>query len=88
MEKRWKERILINKGSYEKSLKQMRKFNPLVIPRNYKVEEALDSSNLQDYSLVKKMIDALKEPYKASNEKLDYQTPGIKNENYKTFCGT
>ena len=86
--KRWKERILINKGSYEKSLKQMRKFNPLVIPRNYKVEEALDSSNLQDYSLVKKMIDALKEPYKASNEKLDYQKPGIKNENYKTFCGT
>ncbi len=85
---RWQERILMNQGSFEKSLKLMRKTNPHVIPRNYKVEEALEIADNGDYSLVKKILNALKEPYKTSNEKFDYQNPGPKKENYKTFCGT
>ena len=86
--KRWQERILMNQGSFEKSLKLMRKTNPHVIPRNYKVEEALEIADNGDYSLVKKILNALKEPYKTSNEKFNYQNPGPKKENYKTFCGT
>ena len=78
----------MNQGSFEKSLKLMRKTNPHVIPRNYKVEEALEIADNGDYSLVKKILNALKEPYKTSNEKFDYQNPGPKKENYKTFCGT
>ena len=86
--KRWKKRILMNEGSFEKSLKLMKKTNPLVIPRNYKIEEALEIAENGDYSLVNKIIEALKEPYKISNEKFNYQNPGPKKENYKTFCGT
>ena len=86
--KRWQKRILMNEGSFEKSLKLMKKTNPLVIPRNYKMEEALEIAENGDYSLVNKIIEALKEPYKISNEKLNYQNPGPKKENYKTFCGT
>ena len=37
---------------------------------------------------VTKLIEALKEPYKISSEKIYYQSPGPKKENYKTFCGT
>ena len=86
--KRWKERVLMNKNFFEKSLKLMKKTNPLVIPRNYKVEEALKIADNGDYSLVTKLIEALKEPYKISSEKIYYQSPGPKKENYKTFCGT
>ena len=86
--KRWKERVLMNKNSFEKSLKLMKKTNPLVVPRNYKVEEALEIADNGDYSLVTKLIEALKEPYKISSEKIYYQNPGPKKENYKTFCGT
>jgi uncharacterized protein YdiU (UPF0061 family) len=39
--KNWKNRILINNGSIEKSLKLMKNNNPIVIPRNHIVEEAL-----------------------------------------------
>ena len=86
--KRWQKRILMNEGSFEKNLKLMKKTNPLVIPRNHKIEEALEIAEKGDYSLVKKIIEALKEPYKISNEKFNYQNPGPKKENYKTFCGT
>ena len=86
--KRWQERILMDQGSFEKSLKLMKKTNPLIIPRNYKVEEALKIADNGDYSLVTKLIEALKEPYKISSEKIYYQSPGPKKENYKTFCGT
>ena len=50
----------------------MKKTNPLVIPRNHKIEEALEIAEKGDYSLVKKIIEALKEPYKISNEKFNY----------------
>ncbi len=86
--KRWQNRVLMNQGSFEKSLKLMRKTNPLIIPRNYKVEEALEMADNGNYSLVKKILEVLKEPYETSNEKFDYQSPGPKKENYKTFCGT
>ena len=66
----------------------MKKTNPMVIPRNYKMEEALEKAENEDYSLVNKIIEALKEPYKISDEKSNYQNPGPKKENYKTFCAT
>ena len=41
--KRWNERLKTNNNTPEKSLKLMRSANPIVIPRNHKVEEALGS---------------------------------------------
>ena len=43
--KNWEKRILINGGSKENSLELMKKNNPIVIPRNHKVEEALEAAN-------------------------------------------
>ena len=40
--KRWEERLKLNNNTPEKFLKLMKTVNPIVIPRNYKVEEALD----------------------------------------------
>ena len=39
--KQWQDRLKMNNNSPEKYLKLMRSNNPLVIPRNHKVEEAL-----------------------------------------------
>ena len=39
--KRWNERLKTNNNTPEKSLKLMRSANPIVIPRNHKVEEVL-----------------------------------------------
>ena len=86
---RWKERLKINNNTTEKYLDLMKSVNPLVIPRNHKVEEVLESANRNDLSPLKKLIKVLEKPYEKSNENIDYQSPDPdNNKKYKTFCGT
>ncbi len=87
--KRWKERLKLNNNTPEKYLNLMKSVNPLVIPRNHKVEEVLESANNNDLSLLKKLINVLKKPYEKTKENIDYQSPApISDKKYKTFCGT
>ncbi len=86
--KRWQERLKINKSLQEKNIKLMKSVNPLVIPRNHKVEEALEISKRGDFEYVNQLIKVLKEPYSQQKNILEYQIPSNFNENYQTFCGT
>ena len=85
--KQWENRVLINNGSVEKSIKLMKKNNPTVIPRNHKVEEALVAANNNDLSLTKKLLSILNKPYDDQLDIEDYQSPSSNSE-YQTFCGT
>ena len=84
---KWEDRILINKGSKEKSIALMRKNNPIIIPRNHKVEEALEAVNNNNLKLLNKLLVILKKPYNNQDNIIDYQSPSSDN-NYQTFCGT
>ena len=86
----WQERLKLHNNSPEKSLKLMRLANPLVIPRNHKVEEALSAAtNNNDLTKIRKLLKVLQNPYKNNSEIADYQyAPPPSNEKYKTFCGT
>ena len=86
--KRWKERLKTIKNNQNDSMNLMRSFNPLVIPRNHKVEEALDEANKDNLEPVNKLLKILKEPYSEKNDNLDFQIPDISRKDYKTFCGT
>ena len=87
--KRWKERLKINNNTPEKFLKLMRSVNPIVIPRNHKVEEALDGANNNDLMLLKNLIKVLEKPYQSQNNISDYQSPAsVNDQKYQTFCGT
>ena len=44
----WQKRISINESSKDMSLELMKKSNPIIIPRNHKVEEALKAANEDD----------------------------------------
>ena len=66
----------------------MEKFNPLVIPRNHKVEEALDAAINNNLEPVKKLIKVLSKPYTKCKDLYDFQLPSLKKEKYQTFCGT
>ena len=85
--KQWENRVLINNGSIEKSINLMKKNNPIVIPRNHKVEEALEAANNNDLSLTNKLLSILNKPYDNKNDIDDYQSPSSNSE-YQTFCGT
>jgi len=87
--KQWQDRLKINKSSAEESLKLMRSNNPLVIPRNHKVEEALEFANNGDLDPVKNLLKILEKPYDDKKEISKYQLPPPpSNKIYKTFCGT
>ena len=87
--KRWGERLKLNNNTPEKYLKLMKSANPLVIPRNHKVEEALEFANNNDLSLVKKLIKILEKPYENQKGIDEYQsTAPISDQKYQTFCGT
>ena len=87
--KRWQERLKLNNNTPEKFLKLMKSNNPIIIPRNHKVEEALDSAKINDLSLLKKLVKILQKPYEKQNGNENYQFPApLNNKKYQTFCGT
>ncbi len=86
---KWKERLKKNNNSAEKSLKLMRSANPIVIPRNHKVEEALEAANNEDLNPLKNLLEILKKPYEDHKNIIEYQSPAkISDKKYQTFCGT
>ena len=85
--KRWKNKLSDN-NDLEKSNKLMKSFNPVVIPRNYRVEEVLKASNHNDFKPLNQFLEILKKPYENNSDILNYQIPNKLNNKYKTYCGT
>ena len=87
---KWKTR-LENQQVSEEFIKQlMQKSNPVVIPRNHRVEEALDAAvNNEDYSVLNNLLSVISHPYDYNADYMDYTTlPPDTSGPYKTFCGT
>ena len=86
----WQMRLGRQQESKTISQQLMRSCNPAVIPRNHRVEAALDAAVKQeDYSLVERLLDLLSSPYAHSTEQADYTTlPELSTRSYRTFCGT
>ena len=85
----WKKRSELNNSTKEKQSKLMKSNNPIVIPRNHKVEEALAEADKGSLDKMKKLLAILKNPYDNQNNIQEYQTPApSNNEKYQTFCGT
>ena len=67
----------------------MRSTNPLVIPRNHKVDEVLDSVSKNNLSVLHDFLRILEKPYENQTKINEYQSPAAPNKNrYQTFCGT
>lgn len=88
--KMWKQRLSRNPLSVSKRKALMLSQNPVVIPRNHKVEEALNAAvEHNDMSLTHKLLNVLKEPYCDRNDIEEYQRLPIESEKViQTFCGT
>lgn len=86
----WQARLGRQKESKEASYQLMRSRNPAIIPRNHRVEEALEAAVKQgNYSVMNRLLHVLSNPYAYSAEQDDYATlPERSNCSYRTFCGT
>ena len=86
---KWKKRSELNNSTTEKQSKLMKSNNPIVIPRNHKVEEALAEADKGSLDKMKNLLAILKNPYDNQNNIGEYQAPApSSNEKYQTFCGT
>ena len=88
--KKWKLRLTEYKSPEQSSSDLMSANNPKIIPRNYKVEEALNAAtNNDDLTQIHNFLKVLKNPYKDHFEIANYQSsPPPSDKIYKTFCGT
>lgn len=86
----WQARIDRQQESKESSHQLMRNSNPAVIPRNHRVEAALKAAvEEEDYSVLKRLLEALSKPYAHLSEQVEYSTPPEPSScAYRTFCGT
>lgn len=87
---RWQARLGRQQESKDFSRQLMRRSNPALIPRNHRVEEALESAVTEgDYSVMERLLKALSNPYTHSPEQEEYCTlPEPSDRPYRTFCGT
>ncbi|NCU63990.1 MAG: hypothetical protein EBW22_03650, partial [Candidatus Fonsibacter ubiquis] len=86
---KWKIRIDKQNRSHEEVLTLMRNANPVVIPRNHKVEESLKEAHKGNLVSLNNLLNALKHPYTERSDLTLYQQPAPETDKkYKTFCGT
>ena len=87
--KRWQNRLRANSEPIESSIDLMKSSNPAVIPRNHKVEEALEAANIGNLKPFEDFVSILKVPYTDRAALKAYKEP-LKSgmADYKTFCGT
>jgi uncharacterized protein YdiU (UPF0061 family) len=86
----WQARLSRQQESKVSSQQLMKRSNPAIIPRNHRVEEALEAAAKEgDYMVMNRLLNVLSNPYAYSPEQEDYSTlPEPSACTYRTFCGT
>ena len=81
----WKERV-----ESKEYLDVMMSCNPILIPRNYLVEEALSEAETDGkFDKFNELNEIISSPYQLKKVNIKYlETPSKTNIPYKTFCGT
>lgn len=86
---KWKASIDESVGMQE-ALKLMGQHNPMVIPRNHIVEQALDEAVNGNMGLYERLLVAVSMPYQYQDGLDDFMKPSESyfERSYQTFCGT
>lgn len=87
---RWRERLTREPAGGALIAARMRSVNPLYIPRNHKVEEALAAaSEAEDFGPFEALREVLANPFEAQAGREVYTRPAASDERvFRTFCGT
>ncbi|NTU29731.1 YdiU family protein [Brevibacillus sp. HB1.1] len=86
----WKARLTRQPEDIEAVQQVMKNSNPAVIPRNHRVEEALEAAWKEgDNTVMERLLAVLSDPYAYTPEQVAYTTlPAESARPYQTFCGT
>jgi uncharacterized protein YdiU (UPF0061 family) len=85
----WQERLAGDPQSTSARVESMRAASPAFIPRNHRVQAALDAAESGDYTLFRMLLAVLQRPYDDQPEFAAYALPPQSSERVlQTFCGT
>jgi uncharacterized protein YdiU (UPF0061 family) len=86
---KWMARLERQQKSRAEVVAAMCAANPVVIPRNHRVEEALAAAVAGDLSVMHRLLDALARPYEEASANEAYRGAPLPGSGpYRTFCGT
>jgi uncharacterized protein YdiU (UPF0061 family) len=86
---RWQARRARQPQSDAECIALMRKSNPAVIPRNRKVEDALEAATAHhDLSPMRALLEVLGSPFDYGRDITGFDVAGANPLAYRTFCGT
>jgi len=73
----------------DKGLAAMQAANPILIPRNHRVEQAIQGAYAGDYTQFHRLTEALEKPFEEQEKYANFETPPTPEEIvHETFCGT
>lgn len=86
----WKKRLASEQRAAETCVHQMRGANPLFIPRNHRINQAIEKAeDTADFGHFHRLVDVLSTPFTFQPEHLDLAQPaGAEERVEQTFCGT
>ncbi len=87
---RWRARLAAEGRTEHDVTAGMASANPIYIPSNHLVEEALEAATAGDLSPFERLLDAVTDPYTPQPGNDRYATPAPDSfaRRYQTFCGT
>lgn len=85
---RWRERLAGEQRPPAEIADELDRVNPLYIPRNHLVEEALAAATTGDLEPFTTLVGVLTNPYIERPGLERYASPGPESPGYRTFCGT
>jgi uncharacterized protein YdiU (UPF0061 family) len=85
----WSAQLSAEGGAPEAVASAMDRVNPIYVPRNHRVEEALDAATAGDLEPFRSLVDVLARPFDERPGLEDYAAPAPADFGaYRTFCGT
>jgi len=87
---RWLERLARDPMSVDERIASMNGVNPIYIPRNHKVEEAIQAAEAEsNFAPFEKLVEVLANPFEEREGLDEFEEPAPDSfPPYKTFCGT
>ncbi|HYE33050.1 MAG TPA: YdiU family protein [Methylomirabilota bacterium] len=85
---RWQARLSRQSEDLQEAQKLMRANNPAFIPRNHKVEEALEAATNNDLGPLNRLLGVLANPFDYESSLPEFSEPSQGDTPYQTFCGT
>lgn len=86
---RWRSQWQANSVEGEMLRSRLKAANPAIIPRNHRIEEAIQAGRREDFAPFHRLLEALSAPFDDRPEFAEYEAPPRRHEEVEvTFCGT